>query len=141
MRLVRPWFAVPPLFVFITWEILPLQAPLPSRQLRVAGLKDSVEVLRDRWGVPHIYAKSANDLFFAQGYIAAKDRLFQLDMWRRTGRASWHKCSGPLSFRATESPASFAIAAIGTRNGVVTHPMPKKLPSRSRAALTLTSDR
>ncbi|MBM3997586.1 MAG: penicillin acylase family protein [Planctomycetes bacterium] len=52
-------------------------------EIKVAGVKEPVEVLRDRWGVPHIYAKSADDLFFAQGFVAAQDRLFQLDLWRR----------------------------------------------------------
>ena len=49
----------------------------------VPGLKDAVEVLRDRWGIPHIYAKNLDDLFFAQGFVAAQDRLFQIDLWRR----------------------------------------------------------
>jgi penicillin amidase len=49
----------------------------------VRGLMGPVEVLRDRWGVPHIYAQSADDLFFAQGFVAAQDRLFQIDLWRR----------------------------------------------------------
>jgi penicillin G amidase len=53
-------------------------------EIKLPGLKEPVEVLRDKWGVPHIYAKNADDLFFAQGFIAAQDRLFQLDMWRRT---------------------------------------------------------
>src|SRR5271156_6259524 len=52
-------------------------------EIRIPGLKEPVEVLRDRWGVPHIYAKNADDLFFAQGFVAAQDRLFQLDLWRR----------------------------------------------------------
>ncbi|MCI0460482.1 MAG: penicillin acylase family protein [Gemmataceae bacterium] len=52
-------------------------------EITLAGLKEPVEVLRDRWGVPHIYAKNAADLFFAQGFVAAQDRLFQLDLWRR----------------------------------------------------------
>ena len=51
--------------------------------LRIPGLKDSVEVLRDKWGVNHIYAKNEYDLFFSQGYLAAQDRLFQFEMWRR----------------------------------------------------------
>lgn len=51
--------------------------------LHVAGLTQPVEVLRDRWGVPHIYAKNEHDLFFAQGYSAARDRAFQFEMWRR----------------------------------------------------------
>ena len=51
--------------------------------LRTNGLQQPVEVLRDRWGVNHIYAKSEHDLFFAQGYLAAKDRTFQFELWRR----------------------------------------------------------
>ena len=52
-------------------------------EIAVPGLKEPVEVLRDRWGVPHIYAKNQDDLFLAQGFITAQDRLFQIDMWRR----------------------------------------------------------
>jgi penicillin amidase len=52
-------------------------------EIRLPGLKAPVEVLRDRWGVPHIYAQNQDDLFFAQGFVAAQDRLFQIDMWRR----------------------------------------------------------
>jgi penicillin amidase len=52
-------------------------------EIPLPGLKEPVEVLRDRWGVPHIYAKSADDLFFAQGFVTAQDRLFQMDLWRR----------------------------------------------------------
>jgi penicillin amidase len=52
-------------------------------EIKVPGLTEPVEVLRDRWDIPHIYAKNADDLFFAQGYIAAQDRLFQIDLWRR----------------------------------------------------------
>ncbi len=48
-------------------------------------LHQPVEILTDRWGVPHIYAKNTEDLFFAQGWITARDRLFQLDLWRRVG--------------------------------------------------------
>lgn len=51
--------------------------------LQVAGLKEPVEILTDRWGIAHIYAKNQDDLFFAQGYNAARDRLFQLEIWRR----------------------------------------------------------
>jgi penicillin amidase len=54
-------------------------------EIKVPGLKEPVEVLRDRWGIAHIYAKNADDLFFAQGFVAAQDRLFQIDWWRRMG--------------------------------------------------------
>ena len=53
-------------------------------QIKVNGLTSSVEIIRDQWGINHIYAKNQNDLFFAQGYAAAKDRLFQFEIWRRS---------------------------------------------------------
>jgi len=49
----------------------------------LSGLQDSVEILIDEWGIPHIYAQNEADLFFAQGFHAAKDRLFQFEVWRR----------------------------------------------------------
>ena len=48
-----------------------------------SGLLNDVEVIRDKWGINHIYAQNEHDLFYAQGYQAAKDRLFQFEIWRR----------------------------------------------------------
>ena len=61
----------------------------------VAGLDQSVEILRDHWGVAHIYAKTVHDLFFAQGYVAAQDRLYQIEIWRRTGAGELAEVFGP----------------------------------------------
>ena len=58
-------------------------AAAPPSTLRVDGLTEPVEILRDRWGINHIYAANERDLFFAQGYAAARDRLFQFELWRR----------------------------------------------------------
>lgn len=49
----------------------------------INGLTDEVEVIRDQHGINHIFAKNEEDLFFAQGFLAAKDRLFQFELWRR----------------------------------------------------------
>ncbi|MEV6755241.1 penicillin acylase family protein [Streptomyces sp. NPDC051214] len=54
-------------------------------EFEVPGLREAVEIRIDRWGVPHLYAASQDDLFLAQGFNAARDRLFQLDLWRRRG--------------------------------------------------------
>lgn len=54
-----------------------------SGEVAVEGLAERVEVVRDRWGVPHIFAQNQDDLFLAQGFVAAQDRLFQMDLWRR----------------------------------------------------------
>jgi penicillin amidase len=57
-----------------------------SGQLKVPGLQKPVTVLRDQWGIPHIYAETQDDLFFAQGFVAAQDRLWQMEIWRRTAQ-------------------------------------------------------
>ncbi len=54
-----------------------------SEILYIEGLDDEVTVYRDQWGIPHIYAKTEDDLCFALGYVHAQDRLFQMDMARR----------------------------------------------------------
>ncbi len=62
--------------------------------LQLNGLNQAVEVVRDKWGVNHIYAKNEHDLFFAQGYLAAKDRLFQFEMWRRQATGTMAELMG-----------------------------------------------
>ena len=49
----------------------------------IQGLNEPVEIIVDVWGIPHIYAQNEADLFFAQGFNAARDRLFQFEVWRR----------------------------------------------------------
>jgi penicillin amidase len=62
--------------------------PPVEGRLAVPGLTEPVEVLRDRWGCPHIYAANAHDLYFAQGFVTASERLFQMELAYRyaTGR-------------------------------------------------------
>ena len=71
--------------------------PLPpsSGRIQVEGLQNPVEIIRDKWGVPHIYAQSEQDLFFAQGYTHAQDRLFQMDINRRLGAGRISELVGP----------------------------------------------
>ncbi|HUF23917.1 MAG TPA: penicillin acylase family protein [Vicinamibacterales bacterium] len=63
--------------------------------LAVAGLASRVEVVRDRWGVPHIYASNVDDLFMAQGFVMAQDRLWQMEMWRRQKEGRLAEILGP----------------------------------------------
>src|SRR5687768_6397241 len=64
--------------------------PQTSGTLEVPGLNDRVDVYRDAAGIPHIYANTTHDLFFAQGYVHAQDRFYQMDFWR-------HQTAGRLS--------------------------------------------
>lgn len=63
--------------------------------LRVHGLHHAVHVKRDRWGVAHIYAADQHDLFFAQGFVVSQDRLFQMEMWKRSGQGRLAEVLGP----------------------------------------------
>ncbi|GLH72529.1 penicillin amidase [Geothrix limicola] len=72
-----------------------LSAQPPVTRHRVAGLQAPVELRIDRWGVPHIYAKRREDAFFAQGFNAARDRLWQIDLWRKRGLGLLSQDLGP----------------------------------------------
>ncbi len=72
-----------PILLFIILVVFFASCKPENPGLKTPGLHESVEILRDSNGVNHIYAKNEHDLFFAQGYAAAKDRLFQFEMWRR----------------------------------------------------------
>ena len=66
-----------------------------EEEKKVKGLSESVEILRDQWGINHIYANIQEDLFFAQGYAAAQDRLFQFELWRRQATGTVAEILGP----------------------------------------------
>lgn len=70
-----------------------------EESIQVQDLKAPVEILVDNWGIPHIYAENEEDLFFTQGYYAAKDRLFQFEVWRRQATGTVAEILGPRELR------------------------------------------
>jgi penicillin amidase len=68
---------------------------IPTERLAVSGLSAPAEILIDRWGVPHLYAGELYDAFFLQGFNAARDRLWQLDLWKRRGDGTLSEVFGP----------------------------------------------
>src|SRR5512140_69326 len=67
-------------------QVFPAQSfPQVSGNLKVAGLQQLVDVYRDAYGIPNLYAATRHDLFFAQGYVHAQDRFWQMDFWRHIG--------------------------------------------------------
>ncbi len=75
------------------------QRPLPQKNGKVslAGLHEPVEIITDHYGVPHIYAKNEDDLYFAQGYMHAQDRLWQLELNRRLGSGRLSEIFGEVA--------------------------------------------
>ncbi|MCB9278948.1 MAG: penicillin acylase family protein [Lewinellaceae bacterium] len=67
--------------------------------LTIPGLEQPVEIITDTWGIPHIYAQTEADLFFAQGYYAARDRLFQFEVWRRQATGTVAEILGPRELK------------------------------------------
>jgi penicillin amidase len=76
-------------------QALPPLVAQVTGTLQLTGLTAAVRVVRDRSGVPHIYAQSQDDLFFAQGFVQAQDRLFQMDLWRRSVQGRLSEVLGP----------------------------------------------
>jgi penicillin amidase len=68
--------------------------PIINGTVEVPGLRSTVEVYRDRWGVPHIYADNMEDLFFAQGYVTAQDRLWHMEFNRRVASGTLSEICG-----------------------------------------------
>src|SRR4030043_559736 len=67
--------------------------------LQIEGLQQSVEIIKDKWGISHIYAQNQDDLFFAQGFNIASDRFFQLEMRRRQATGTVAEILGEKALR------------------------------------------
>jgi penicillin amidase len=75
--------------------------------LRARGLRRPVEVLRDRWGIAHIYAANEHDLFFAQGYTAVRERSYQFEVWRRQATGTMAELVGPRAIARDQGARLF----------------------------------
>ena len=70
---------------YIPNKVAPKSFPQIDGELQISGLDGPVDIYRDGMGIPHIYAGTLHDLFFAQGYVHAQDRFWQMDFWRHIG--------------------------------------------------------
>src|SRR6266404_7887643 len=110
-RMKRQLAAILTTFVFLfsfPRALLKVNAQQTSNQeanmqaVQVVGLRDKVTIRRDERGIPYIEAKNDEDLYFAQGYVTASDRLWQMDLFRRTER-------GELAEILTAGPNGIAL--------------------------------
>ncbi len=91
-RFKRIATAIPLLVAIGAGDLLPA---IETTRFEVPGLDAPVEILVDRWGVAHVFAGGQDDMFFAQGWNAARDRLWQIDLWRRRGEGTLSEVFGP----------------------------------------------
>ena len=73
----------------------PASSAVKHEAWSVAGLAAPAQMVIDHWGVPHIYAASSRDAFFLQGFNAGRDRLWQIDLWRKRGLGRLSASFGP----------------------------------------------
>ena len=87
--------------------------PQVSGSLALSGLAGRVEIIRDRWGVPHIYASDELDAFFAQGFVHAQDRLWQMEINRRLSRGRLSELLGSLALDTDRASRTFGFDRLG----------------------------
>ncbi|MFZ5808249.1 MAG: penicillin acylase family protein [Chloroflexota bacterium] len=107
--------------------------PQTAGEITLEGLDQAVEIYRDQMGIPHIYASTLHDLFFAQGYVHAQDRFWQMDFWRHIG-------SGRLAemFGASQVETDAFLRTLGWRQ--IAEQEYGLLSDESRAILTAYSE-
>jgi penicillin amidase len=86
------------LFGILTVALYPSEG-VKKESLMIKGLSQPVEIIKDKWGISHIYAQSEDDLFFAQGFNVARDRLFQLEIWRRQATGTMAEIQGSKALK------------------------------------------
>ena len=97
----------------VAGEATPWRARVKRRgRETVAGIQAPVEIVRDRWGVPHCYAESAPDALFALGYVHAQDRLWQMQWSRRAALGRIAELVGPLGLPADRLTRTFGIGRV-----------------------------
>ena len=94
------------------------RAALPKidGNIYVDGLSNEVEIIRDEWGIAHIYTDKLEDALFAQGYIHAQDRLWQMDLNRRAARGKLAEIIGKDALDADRIARTFGYDRIGKKD-------------------------
>ena len=101
--------------------------PPVDGELKVPGLIQPVTVERDEYGVPHLFAESEHDLFFAQGYVHAQDRLWQMDVSRRAGEGRLSEIFGSTTLKFDKLFRTVGMEQIAERIARNLHPESREL--------------
>ena len=144
-RIVRSFGVAICVFPMALWVATVLahvgqQSEIPSETITVPNLRQPVEILIDHWGVPHIYAKNEADLFFAQGFNAARDRLFQIDLWHRRGLGQLSEVYGPAFVEQDKATRLFLYRGDMDKEWAVYGPDAKQIAERFVAGVNAYID-
>ncbi len=113
------------------WHFL-ARRPLPRVEgtVELDGLEGRVRVRRDRWGVPHVEADAAHDLYFAQGFVHGQDRLWQMDFYRRVVRGLVSEMAGPEGLPIDRLLRTLGVRRIAEREEAALDPRLRALLER-----------
>ena len=106
---------------------LRLSLPKVEGELRLAGLSAQVEVQRDRYGIPHIYARSLEDAVFGLGFVHAQDRLWQMEMNRRLAAGRMAEILGPAALETDRFLRTLGVRRAAEANLLQLEPETRKL--------------
>jgi penicillin amidase len=104
------------IFRFVLTRMSRRRLPQIEGELQVPGLREPVEVLRDRWNIPHIFAKNTHDLFFAQGFVHAQERLWQMELNRRTANGKLSALFGEIALDTDRASRTFGFLRLGQKD-------------------------
>jgi penicillin amidase len=106
--------------------------PLPKQRgtIELRGLDGSVRVRRDRWGVPHVEADAPRDLYFAQGFVHAQDRLWQMDFYRRAVEGKISEMAGEEGLPVDRLMRTLGIRRVAEREEAALDPELRALLER-----------
>jgi penicillin amidase len=105
-------------FVWRAWRAVPSY----DGDLHVAGPSQPVRIVRDERAVPHLYAHNLDDLFFAQGYVHAQERLWQMDVLRRTARGQLAEVFGPAALPVDKENRLLGLGSVADRTAEALDP-------------------
>ncbi len=87
--------------------------PKTNGFLQCSSLSSPVEILRDQWGIPHIYASNLHDVLFAQGFVHAQDRLWQMELNRRIAQGRLSELFGEIALDTDRTCRTFGFNRLG----------------------------
>ncbi|MFK7903727.1 MAG: penicillin acylase family protein [Chitinophagales bacterium] len=90
--------------------------PQTSGSFQLKGLHDSINIYRDHWGVPHIYANNLHDLLFAQGFVHAQDRFWQMELSRRTATGTLCEAFGKDALNLDITARTLGFQRLGKKD-------------------------